>query len=171
MSDEPIRRYSRKPNPYLVPVVGGGIAVGLLSAIVALSLVLFNGGSRKNVVATDAGVKQFAERLKTAGAIEKWEPASSVPHDGIAAVNVQSKDGATGRILEYAGEIDCERKARSLSWQPELKNVVTVGRFLLISDNSAKFDFQKPVVAATTGAKVWTLDDRGVDAKDYFRNP
>lgn len=170
MSDEPIRRYSRKPNPYLIPMVGVGVAVGLLSVIGAMSLMLFNGGSPgKNAVKSDAGVKQFAERLKAAGAIEKWEPASSVPHDGTAAVNVRAKGGATGRIVEYAGEIECERKARSLSSLPDAKDVVAVGRFLLISDSSTHFDFERPIVAVTEGGKVWTPNTRGEDAKNYFK--
>ncbi len=124
--DEPIRRHSKRQNPWLIPAVAGGVAFLLLCGILTTLLFMSGGSSRSG----DGGVglpaalggeptaeregvewttKQMAAHLKSRGLITEHEVTTGY-------IDAKTPSGGRVEVRKHYGKITAEDHARGFDF-------------------------------------------------------
>ena len=184
--DEPIRRHSKRHNPWLIPSRVGGVALVLVGLRSVGMVVLFSGrgssGGSNLPVALGGNpsaeqdkswtAKQLAEHLKSKGVFREWELSSPADAPKISfqkqpAVLFKDSNGDGGTITEYGGVLECERQAaRDTSGTND--SFLTWGRFRISGGRANSDKLERGVVSHLNGAKYWAANSRGEPAEKHF---
>lgn len=174
--DEPIRRFSRKPNPYLIPVIAIGVIAALITAgcVIALGVALSNrgnvsGGQGVGIpgltpTADNEGLnwttKELAEYLHSRNAIGEYEV-----HDERKAGFIQimpmalarTPNGGEVSLIKHGGSLSAEQYAKRHRSGSDGKHYADDpayqwGAFTIVSGESDK-DHAAPLAAKLRGVK------------------
>ena len=126
--DEPIRRFSHKPNPWLIPVVGAAVIATLITGVCVVWLVIalsargdVSGGQGFGVpglvpTAENEGlnwdVKTLADHLHSAGVIgeyEAYDPKKSGSGLGPPAAIAKTPAGRKVSIIKNGWSLSAEQ--------------------------------------------------------------
>ena len=170
--NEPIRRHSKRQNPWLIPAVAGGVAFLLLCGILTTLLFMSGGSSRGG---GDGGVglpaalggeptaeregvewttKQMAAHLKSRGLITECEVTSE-------EVDAKTPSGGRVQIKKHFGKISAEDHAKNHDIDRLSGHHMSIvpsyqwGHFTCESHNRWD-DYATPVFSKMRGAMMFT---------------
>lgn len=173
--DEPIRRYSKKPNPYLIPLVGSGVAGVLLLCIGLLVWAVWprgqnvtsGGGSIFPVGVPTAdkeglnwSVKELADHLRASGVVSEYEiqePKKTAFGESKPTILVRTAGGGKVTIEKHNGAISAEDYIGTIAGiRRSSPDAVTHrwGAFTLVGSEADRDD-TTAVAAALRGAKMY----------------
>jgi hypothetical protein len=174
--DEPIRRHSKRQNPWLIPAVAGGVAFLLLCGILTTLMFMSGGSSRSG---GDGGVglpaalggeptaeregvewttKQMAAHLKSRGLITECEVTSE-------EIDAKTPGGGRVQVRRHFGKLSAEDHAKSHDLDRQSGHHGSIvpsyqwGRFTCESDSYSE-DYATPVFTKMRGAVMFTASYR-----------
>ncbi len=171
--DEPIRRHSKRQNPWLIPAVAGGVAFLLLCGILTTLLLMSGGSSRSGGVGLPAALggeptaeregvewttKQLAAHLKSRGLITECEVTSE-------DIDAKTPSGGRVQVRKHFGKLSAEDHAKMYDYDrnsgQHMSDVPSYqwGCFTCESDSFFN-DHATPVFAKIRGAMVYTAQYR-----------